>query len=329
MRRRARTASSTTGPLGGGRRSGPGLDRAQGCGSLDRLGLLRITLPLVAGRCGAAVSALGVRTSAWTAWVRICPRSPCAGELGDDAAVAHDEQPVAQPDELGQLGRHHDDRRARRRPAPGSPGRSRPWRRRRRRGSARRAGAPCCRAAASGRARPSAGCRPTARVTSRRDVAGPGLERLELRGSRPWRSPARSTNGPVAEPAEVGHGHVLDQVPRAHSPSALRSSGASPTPARTATSGRPGRQRIALRPRPCRASGRSRPAMSRSSSVRPGADEPGDADDLAAPDLEADVVDEGPAGQAVDPQRRPRPRRCRRRPGGRGRRRPARDRPSA
>ena len=41
-------------------------------------------------------------------------------------------------------------------------GRSRPWRRRRRRGSARRAAAAAARSAASGRTRPSAGCRRTA-----------------------------------------------------------------------------------------------------------------------------------------------------------------------
>ena len=159
-------------------------------------------------------------------------------------AVGQHEDAVAQADELGQLGRHEHDGRG--------PPSARCWidpvdlglgADVDARGSARRAAGPGSRAAASGPARPSAGCRPTAR-------------RRAGRGRRAWCGATRRCSG-----ASRPLGPAVEQAARrrkrrrsatdtlrtrsqpGHRPWVLRSSGARPTPARMARSGRPGGSR--------------------------------------------------------------------------------------
>ena len=73
--------------------------------------------------------------------------------------AVHHGDPVAHAEDLGQLGRDHQDRQPAARRGRPSAGGSRPWRRRRRPASARRGSGPPARPPASGRAPPSAGCR--------------------------------------------------------------------------------------------------------------------------------------------------------------------------
>ena len=86
-----------------------------------------------------------------------------AGEFGDVAALAQHDDAVAEADQLRHLARGDQDAEALRRRARAAGRRFRPWRRRRRRASARRAGEAAARRGLPWRARPSAGCRPTAR----------------------------------------------------------------------------------------------------------------------------------------------------------------------
>ena len=80
-----------------------------------------------------------------------------------------------------------------------------------------------------------------------------------------------------------------------------RSSGTSPMPAAIAAVGEPGgSRRPAISTDP--ASQRSMPKIARATSVRPGADEPGEGDDLAAADVERDVGEDALARQPVDLQ---------------------------
>ena len=85
-----------------------------------------------------------------------------AGELGDDAAAIEDQRAVADLGDLLEIGRDDEDGGARLSARHRTAGRSPPWRRHRRRRSDPRRRRPCRRDAASGRPRPSAGCRRTA-----------------------------------------------------------------------------------------------------------------------------------------------------------------------
>ena len=168
--------------------------------------------------------------------------------VGDQLALAHDDDAVAEPDQLVAA------RTTRRRWRCPSSARSRDQpvdlglaRRRRRRASARRAAARGTRAAASARARPSAGCRRRARARAGRAVVGHGLEldrSCSAASARARR--ARSRNGPRDGTADSpATRHVPGQRPEPSSrPCDLRSSGASPMPAAIAASGRPPGSRL-------------------------------------------------------------------------------------
>ena len=132
----------------------------------------------------------------------------CGRALVDDRALADHQHAVGQAEHLLDLAGHHHHGDA----VVGQPAdqarRSRCGRRRRRRGSARRAAAPGSRAAASGPARPSAGCRRTACAHRARRRSGgrratsacssPRRARRRGAGSRTGRSGSRRGEGDVA-----------------------------------------------------------------------------------------------------------------------------------
>ena len=124
--------------------------------------------------------------------------------------------------------------------------------------------------AASARSARAARCRP-----SRASAPQPRHRRV-----------ARDRRGPSRGPAGAG--------PRARTP----------MPARIAASGRPAAAAAARRPRRAPPSGLSMPKIARATSQRPGADEPGERDDLARADLERDVGEHALAGEPLDLEHR-------------------------
>ena len=149
---------------------------------------------------------------------------------GDDPAAEHDEDAVAEREQLGDLGRGDEDRRSLARPPRTAAGRSRPSRRRRRRGSARRASAPSGSWSATSRARPSAGCR---RRASRPGARG---EWVWIRSSRdhPLRRRALARRRGRREPGDPrrwtpSSGSRARSSP-ARAPARLRSAGTKATP---------------------------------------------------------------------------------------------------
>ena len=123
-----------------------------------------------------------LRVVAVTRWLRVhaaCSGAACptpaamivssvassASELGGEPALAHDQDPVGDGQHLGQLGGDHEHGDAVARQRARAAGGPRPWCRRRCRASARRRSAPTACGPATWRARPSAGCRPRARLT--------------------------------------------------------------------------------------------------------------------------------------------------------------------
>ena len=88
-----------------------------------------------------------------------------AAQLRGQPALVHHQHAVGHAEHLGQLGRDHQHRDARARPARSAAGGPRPWCRRRCRASARRRSAPSARSRATWPARPSAGCRRRASPT--------------------------------------------------------------------------------------------------------------------------------------------------------------------
>ena len=216
------------------------------------------------------------------------PRSASgAGDLADGAPLGHHDDAVGERQHLRQIGGDHDQRDARgRRRLAQAGGRSRSGRRRRRRASARRRSAPWARPRATSRSAPSAGCRrrgcrPSWRTAGRRDA--------RARRRSAWR---------CASAAGAARGHRAVARP-------LRST---VTPRRCRRCLMPGNRPEVLAvlrhhadPRPlCPPSGRAEakwlaaqtatdppvspgaaPMRVSQNSVRPGADQAGEADDLA------------------------------------------------
>ena len=112
------------------------------------------------GSCRPPPTEIGGHRSGATAWRR-SSRSVASSpvDLGDELALAHDEDAACRSRPAPRARTRRRARRAPPRRGRRSRGRARPWSRRRRRGSARRAAAPGSGAAASAPARPSAGCR--------------------------------------------------------------------------------------------------------------------------------------------------------------------------
>ena len=139
-------------------------------------------------------------------------------ELGDDAAPQHHEQRVGQPDQLLEVGRDQQHRRARRRGPRGGCPTPRPARRRRCPGSGGRRSGAVARRSSRGRRSASAGCRRRARTpatsmpgvrTSKSvdDLRG-ALARPAGRSTAPWRTAAasggRASRSPTAATAARG-----------------------------------------------------------------------------------------------------------------------------
>ena len=227
-----------------------------------------------------------------------------AAELGGQPALVHHQHAVGHAEHLGQLAGDHQHGERRGRPARSSAGGPRPSCRRRCRASARRRSAASARSRATWRARPSAGCRPRgsrpgpssrwnlscSRVAHSRASAVLGAAADQPERARARRSPRQRR---VAGDREV-HDEALLAAVLGHEADARRASRRAA--GRAAAAGR--RPRRGRRRR-----GRS-PKIARATSLRPGADEPGERDDLARPHLEADVEEHALAGEPVDAQDR-------------------------
>ena len=152
--------------------------------------------------------------------ISACSSSSPAGRAGPRRAAAHHGDAVAQPEQLGQVAADHQHGLARgrpeHRPTPGcrSARRSAPCCRRRCRGSARRAAARPRRGGAGARARPSAGCRPTAAPTGCRAPGAADAQRVDPALGRPRPAGPASTRPPGPRPAEPGQRQVVGDAQR-------------------------------------------------------------------------------------------------------------------
>ena len=204
-----------------------------------------------------------------------------ARELGDDAALAHDQDAVAHAHHLRQLAGDHQDRHALPAPARSSGGGSRPWRRRRCRASARPGSAPCGLLASHLPSTTFCWLPPDSLLDDLLDAAGADAELLDAR-----RAPARVSAARSMKPSRA----TRRAAPRArcsrgpHRPhQALRAAilrhvgDAEPLGLRRARDRRPACRRCGSR----RCSAGVMPKIDLRQFAAPGADQAGEPDDLA------------------------------------------------
>ena len=210
------------------------------------------------------------------------------GMLGGEPPFVHDQHPVGHAEHLRQLAGDHEHGDAvagQRATAAGAP---RPWCRRRCRGSARRRSAPAARSTATWRGRPSAGCRRTGSTTGSLE---PG--RLHLQPLRPGAAPRGVRHRPRSRPRRLsdqrrGRVALRSTDSSMTRPCWRRSSGTRASPAAIAAAALPLARRSAVDQDLARVV----PVDAEHGPdhlAAPGADQPGQGDDLAAAHGEADV----------------------------------------
>ena len=156
--------------------------------------------------------------------------------MAGDPALAHDEDAVAHAQHLRQLRRDHQDGDALARPARSSAHGSRPWCPRRCRASARPGSGSAASWTATWPARPSAGCRPTARAFLP-DGVGPHLH-LGGRVKGCLRAPAwRAASRGGHNRASMGRLMLAVMSMGGIRPCSCRSSGTSASPSSMACCG--------------------------------------------------------------------------------------------
>ena len=138
----------------------------------------------------------------------LCSLNSAAVEEARDGALVHHGDAVAHADHLLHVAGDHQDRDAARRRGRASARRSRSWRRHRCRGSARRRSSPAGASTATWRARPSAGCRRTGCRPRSRPTGALMPRRVRCRSALAVSAPRRTM--PATRVAgEVGQGDVL------------------------------------------------------------------------------------------------------------------------